>query len=150
MIEVAEAYPNNQSRIVDFQVAMAKETEGIDLDRHVVEKGVKAVFDDPSKGKYYTATIKDKVAASLLTTFEWSDWRNGEVYWIQSVYVLPEFRKQGVYKMMYKYIQDQIAELPNIMGIRLYVDSDNKPAQTVYAKLNMDGNHYRLFEWMKS
>ncbi len=150
MIVVTEAYPNNQSRIVDFQLAMAKETEGIDLDRHVVEKGVKAVFDDPSKGKYYIATINDKVAASLLTTFEWSDWRNGEVYWIQSVYVLPEFRKQGVYKMMYKYIQDQIAELPNIMGIRLYVDSDNKPAQTVYAKLNMDGNHYRLFEWMKS
>ncbi len=150
MIVVTEAYPNNQSRIVDFQLAMAKETEGIDLDRHVVEKGVKAVFDDPSKGKYYIATINDKVAASLLTTFEWSDRRNGEVYWIQSVYVLPEFRKQGVYKMMYKYIQDQIAELPNIMGIRLYVDSDNKPAQTVYAKLNMDGNHYRLFEWMKS
>ncbi len=150
MIVVTEANSRIQANIVDFQLAMAKETEGIDLDRHVVEKGVKAVFDDPSKGKYYIATINDKVAASLLTTFEWSDWRNGEVYWIQSVYVLPEFRKQGVYKMMYKYIQDQIAELPNIMGIRLYVDSDNKPAQTVYAKLNMDGNHYRLFEWMKS
>lgn len=150
MIVVTEANSGIQANIVDFQVAMAKETEGIELDRHVVEKGVKAVFDDSSKGKYYIATINDKVAASLLTTFEWSDWRNGEVYWIQSVYVLPEFRKQGVYKMMYKYIQDQIAELPNIMGIRLYVDSDNKPAQTVYAKLNMDGNHYRLFEWMKS
>jgi ribosomal protein S18 acetylase RimI-like enzyme len=150
MVEVREAHPDVQDRIVDFQVAMAKETEGIDLERNVVEKGVKAVFNDPSKGKYYIATINDKVAASLLTTFEWSDWRNGEVYWIQSVYVLPEFRKRGVYKMMYKYIQDQIAELPNIMGIRLYVDSDNKPAQQVYTKLHMDGNHYRLFEWMKS
>ena len=121
MIVVTEAYPNNQSRIVDFQLAMAKETEGIDLDRHVVEKGVKAVFDDPSKGKYYIATINDKVAASLLTTFEWSDRRNGEVYWIQSVYVLPEFRKQGVYKMMYKYIQDQIAELPNYKQHQIFL-----------------------------
>ena len=149
MFIVNEAHFFDSEKIIDFQVLMAKETEDIDLTRQVVERGVKAVFDDPQKGKYYIAKINDDVIASLLTTFEWSDWRNGFVYWIQSVYVLPEYRQQGVFKKMYKHIQNQIVNSPNLIGIRLYVDSDNNPAQEVYTKLNMDGHHYRLFEWMK-
>lgn len=149
MISVLEAHSEDQAKIVDFQIAMAKETEGIDLERSVVGKGVKAVFEDSQKGKYYIAQVEGEVVASLLTTFEWSDWRNGFVYWIQSVYVAPEFRKKGVYKLMYKHIQDQVVSTPGVNGIRLYVDANNNPAQNVYTKLGMDGDHYRLFEWMK-
>ncbi len=149
MISVLEAHSEVHAKIVDFQIAMAKETEGIDLERSVVEKGVKAVFEDSQKGKYYIAQVEGEVVASLLTTFEWSDWRNGFVYWIQSVYVTPEFRKKGVYKLMYKHIQDQVVNTSGVNGIRLYVDANNNRAQNVYTKLGMDGDHYRLFEWMK-
>lgn len=149
MISVIEAHSEDQAKIVDFQIAMAKETEGIDLERSIVKKGVQAVFEDDQKGKYYIAKVEEEVVASLLTTFEWSDWRNGFVYWIQSVYVTPEFRKKGVYKLMYRHIQDQVVNSQEVNGIRLYVDAENLPAQKVYTKLGMDGTHYRLFEWMK-
>ena len=149
MISVIEAHFEDQAKIVDFQIAMAKETEGIDLERSIVKKGVQAVFEDDQKGKYYIAKVEEEVVASLLTTFEWSDWRNGFVYWIQSVYVTPEFRKKGVYKLMYRHIQDQVVNSQEVNGIRLYVDAENLPAQKVYTKLGMDGTHYRLFEWMK-
>ncbi len=150
MISVREAQISDLSCIVDFQMAMAKETEDLDLDRKVVAKGVKAVLRDPGKGKYFIAVAQNnKVIASLLITFEWSDWRNGNVFWIHSVYVLKEYRKQGVYKKMYRKIQELVLNSQDLLGIRLYVDSKNLPAQRVYEKLDMDGQHYRLFEWIK-
>src|SRR5215470_16147170 len=93
------------SNMIAFQLAMARETEGIELDEPTVTRGVHAVFDDPSRGRYFVAASGPEVVASLLITYEWSDWRNGNVWWIQSVYVLPQFRRQGVYRGLYAHIR---------------------------------------------
>ncbi len=149
MIIVEEAITKHAGGVVEFQMAMALETENLRLDRNLVEKGVKAVFDDVAKGKYYVAQDDDKLIASLMITYEWSDWRNGNVYWIQSVYVLPEYRGKGVFKEMYLHIKDSVKNTPGLSGIRLYVDKNNHRAQKVYNKIGMDGSHYQLFEWIK-
>lgn len=136
-------------KIVEFQIAMAKETESLDLDKTTVSKGVRAVFEDSSKGRYFVATEDEKLIASTLLTPEWSDWRNGFVYWLQSVYVLPEYRGKKVFSKIYHHIQNLSLKDEKIMGLRLYVDITNHKAQKVYEKLGMDGDHYKLFEWMK-
>lgn len=137
--------------IADFQVKMAFETEnGLKLDPPTVIKGVTAVIDDPSKGKYWIAEISGDVAGCLLTVPEWSDWRNGTVLWIHSVYVKPEYRKNGVYKALYQHLKNIVAESNDLRGLRLYVDKTNIRAQQVYQNLGMNGEHYHLFEWMKS
>ena len=135
--------------IVEFQIQMARETEGIELNKTIVTNGVSAVLADDSKGCYYVAEISEKVISSLLTTFEWSDWRNGTILWIQSVYVLPEFRRKGVYRKMYATIKSIVLVDGNLNGIRLYADKSNIPAQKTYKKLGMSPDHYVTFEWLK-
>ena len=136
--------------IADFQVKMAYETEnGLELDPPTVVLGVTAVMDDPSKGKYWVAEINGEVAGCLLTVPEWSDWRNGTVLWVHSVYVKPAFRKQGIYKALYLHLKDMVSTSSDLRGIRLYVDKTNIRAQQVYENLGMSGEHYHLFEWMK-
>jgi len=149
MITVRKGKQSDNKTIVDFQVKMAKETEQIDLDRDIVNKGVNAVINSPDKGIYFVAESGDKIIASLMITFEWSDWRNGNIYWIQSVYVLPEFRKKGVFKTMYLCLKNIVQKDKNIRGLRLYVDKTNTNARKVYETMEMDGNHYLLYEWMK-
>ena len=137
--------------IVDFQIAMALETEQLELDPTTCASGVRAVFDDPQLGQYYVGGTGDRrLVCSTLITYEWSDWRNGIVWWIQSVYVIPEARKQGIYAGLYSYIQGRAEAAARVRGIRLYVDHRNSAAQAVYARLGMNGDHYRVFEWMKS
>jgi predicted GNAT family acetyltransferase len=133
--------------IVDFQQKMAIESEGLELEYERLKKGVSAVYEDANKGVYYVAEIDNKIVASLLTTYEWSDWRNGMVLWIQSVYVVPDYRGKGVYKAMYHFLQDKVMKDPGLLGLRLYVEKDNVNAQRVYEKTGMDGEHYRMFEW---
>ncbi len=135
--------------IANFQVLMAKETEDIDLDWKTVSKGVKAIFDNPGLGQYFLAESNGKIVASLMTTFEWSDWRNGMVWWLQSVFILPEFRRMGVFRKMYDYVQQQVLQNESVSGIRLYVDTSNHGARKTYKAVGMDGEHYQLFEWMK-
>lgn len=135
--------------IVSFQVAMAKETEGVDLDRETCRTGVNAVFDDPSLGRYFVAEDEGRIIASLMITHEWSDWRAGTVWWIQSVYVIPELRGRGVYRALYDHVKQLARSDEGIRGIRLYVDRRNEDAQKVYTRLGMDGEHYVVFEWMK-
>ena len=149
MITVREANPLDENIIANFQVRMAKETEQIDLDRDIVNKGVIAVLNSPEKGIYFVAESENKIIASMLITFEWSDWRNGNVYWIHSIYVLPEFRKKGVFKTMYLHLKNIAQKDENIRGLRLYVDKTNINAQKVYETMGMDGDHYMLYEWMK-
>lgn len=136
--------------IADFQVKMALESENMKLDPSTVNKGVSAVIDDPSKGKYWLAEVNGEVVGCLLTIPEWSDWRNGSVLWIHSVYVHPEFRKNGIYKALYTHLKTMVNESPDLRGLRLYVDKSNHNAQKVYEKLGMSGEHYHLFEWMKT
>lgn len=147
-MEVRKAKPSELNSIVSFQQKMAFETEELQLDQEVLNKGVQAVFDDSGKGTYYVAVENNEVIASLMITYEWSDWRNGQVYWIQSVYVLPEHRGKGVYKQMYLHLKEEVEKSPDIRGLRLYVEKDNVNAQKVYSKLGMDGEHYKMFEWM--
>ncbi len=148
MIEVRKAKFSEYNKIVEFQLNMAQETENLKLDRETVIKGVKAVFNDPSKGIYYTAIENNKIVASLLITFEWSDWRNGTYLWIQSVYVIPECRNTKVFTSMYNHIKKIVRDSKEYVGIRLYVEKNNKNAQKVYGSLGMDGNHYKVYEWL--
>lgn len=145
---VRQAEASDTDAIVSFQIKMAKETEDLKLDRVTVKKGVEAVFHHPEKGTYFIAEDESPVA-SLLLTPEWSDWRNATVYWLQSVYVLPEYRQAHVFSRMFSYISERIRNNPDSAGLRLYVDKSNQKAIKVYEKLGMDGDHYRLFELMK-
>lgn len=144
-----EATMQDATQIADFQLKMAIETEGIELDKPTVIMGVNAVLTDSTKGKYYVAEINNRVAGSLLTTFEWSDWRNGTILWIQSVYVLPEFRRKGVYRNLYSHLKSLVLDNDSLNGIRLYADKSNIPAQKTYKTLGMNPDHYVTFEWLK-
>ena len=146
---IRQAIEADAPSIVEFQLAMAWETEKLKLDEPTVIKGVAAVFADPSKGAYYVAETDAKVVGSLLTTFEWSDWRNGTVLWIQSVYVRPEYRKRSIFSKLYKHIQKMVVDNYNLRGIRLYADKTNIPAHGVYEHLGMTAEHYQLYEWLK-
>ncbi len=146
---VKKATLKDVNSIVDFQLRMASETEGIKLDLSIVTKGVSAVLSDNTKGQYYVAEIDGRIVSSLLTTFEWSDWRNGTILWIQSVYVLPEYRRKGVYRKMYSHIKEQVLNNENLNGIRLYADKSNSSAQKTYKTLGMSADHYVTFEWLK-
>jgi GNAT superfamily N-acetyltransferase len=143
------ATPDDIEAIVAFQLAMAKETEDLRLDREVCTAGVAAVFKDAARGRFFVGEKDGAVVGSAMITYEWSDWRNGVVWWIQSVYVVPEFRRQGVYAGLYAHIQSLARETSEVRGIRLYVDRRNTAAQEVYARLGMNGEHYQVFEWMK-
>ncbi|MBK5260331.1 MAG: GNAT family N-acetyltransferase [Thermoanaerobaculia bacterium] len=128
---------------------MARETEDIALNRHICMRGVEAVFEDRALGRYFVAEDDEQLAASLLITYEWSDWRNGLVWWIQSVYVRPEFRRRGIYAGLYAHVRGLAEVHETVKGIRLYVDERNTAAQEVYRRMGMNGEHYRVFEWMK-
>jgi GNAT superfamily N-acetyltransferase len=148
-IRIKKALPTNWQTIANFQLLMAKETEDIDLDWDTVSKGVKAVFDNPGLGQYFIAESEGKIVASLMTTFEWSDWRNKMVWWLQSVYILPDYRRMGIFRKMYEHIQQLVLKNENVSGIRLYVDLSNDNARKTYEALGMDGEHYQVYEWMK-
>lgn len=148
-IEIRKAQIHDRDSIVRFQIEMAWETEHIKLDYETVIKGVEKVLNNDSLGTYYIAIAGNDVAGSLLTTFEWSDWRNGTILWIQSVYVDLQYRKRGIYRMLYSYVKNMVSNNLNLKGIRLYVDVSNKGAREVYERLGMNGEHYRVFEWMK-
>jgi ribosomal protein S18 acetylase RimI-like enzyme len=147
--DIRPARPDDAAVLVDFQIRMARETEDLELDRSTVERGVAAVLADPGKGEYWLAEEAGRVLACLLVTFEWSDWRNGTVLWVQSVYVLPEARGRGLYGRLYGHLRARVESAPDLRGIRLYVDKRNAAAQRVYERLGMTREHYELFEWLK-
>jgi len=147
--QIRRAKQEDLSVLVEFQLNMALETENLKLDKEVLTKGMQAVLNDDTKGQYFIAEVEGVVAGSLMITYEWSDWRNGMIWWIQSVYVSPQFRGQKVYSALYNYIKETVKADPNLRGIRLYVDKTNLKAQQVYTTLGMNGEHYATFEWMK-
>ena len=149
MIKVRDAKRSDINCIVEFQINMAEETENLILHEDVLLPGVQAVFEDHHKGRYFIAEYEGDIAGSLLVTYEWSDWRNGTVLWIQSVYVKHEYRGKGIFRAMYKHIQDILQTNPDLYkGLRLYVDKTNVAAQKVYDSVGMNGNHYQLYEAM--
>lgn len=146
---VREAKLADIPTLLDFQLKMALETENVQLEIQPLTQGMQKLFRDPTKGKYYVAVDNDEVIGCLMTTSEWSEWRCGTIYWIQSVYVAASHRKKGVFKQMYQHIQQLVTEDPDLKGIRLYVDKSNAGARHVYEGLGMNGEHYTVFEWMK-
>ena len=144
-----KAQKSDSGFIQSFQQAMAWETENIKLDPPTLAKGVTAVLENSALGTYHVCELNAEVIGSLLLTAEWSDWRNGTVWWLHSLYFKPEHRGQGLFSQMYSYIQELAKNEKDIRGIRLYVDHTNEHAQKGYTKLGMNGDHYRLFEWMK-
>src|SRR5438552_19056552 len=140
-VSIRDAAAHDAATVVDFQLAMARETEEVGLDRDVVTHGVKAVFDDRSRGRYFVAEQDGRVVASLLITYEWSDWRNGVVWWIQSVYVRPDMRKQRVYTGLYDHVRRSAEKTDSVKGIRPYVDRRNTDAQAVHRRPRMNGDH---------
>ena len=145
--------------VTDYNARMAQETEGMALDREVLAEGVRQILADESKGLYFLAEATSdavspphplpssprRVIGQLMITFEWSDWRNGWVWWIQSVYVAPEYRRGGVFTALNEHVVQE-ARAAGVKGIRLYVDEHNKVAQTTYEKLGMKTSNYVLFE----
>jgi ribosomal protein S18 acetylase RimI-like enzyme len=148
MISIRKATPEDASVIIDFQLKMAWETEQLKLVQNLVKKGVNAVFTIPSLGQYWVAEDNGIVVASLLITTEWSDWRNTNIWWFQSVYVLPDYRRRGIFRSMYANIKNEAAR-ENVAGLRLYVEINNSRAQKTYEALGMKSEHYQMYEWMK-
>jgi RimJ/RimL family protein N-acetyltransferase len=135
--------------IAEFQIAMAWETEKLKLDPTTCGKGVSAVFEDSTRGHYYVACEGERLVGSLFVCFEWSDWRNGVVWWIHSVYLEPSVRGRGVFSEFYAMLKKEAQGDPGVRGLRLYVEKSNHHAQKVYAALGMTKEHYDLFEWLK-
>ncbi|MBA3335456.1 MAG: GNAT family N-acetyltransferase [Acidobacteria bacterium] len=144
-IHIAEFEDANS--IVEFNQAMALETEGKELAADVLRSGVEAVFNDDKKGFYVVARNVDKqIVGCLMVTFEWSDWRGKWFWWIQSVYILPEFRGRGIYRSLYAFVKEKAIERRNVCGFRLYVEKENRNAQNVYQKLGMESSYYLMYE----
>ncbi len=148
MIKIREAGRDDAKTIISFQKAMAWETEKMTLGDDTLLPGVEKVFDDPSKGVYFVAESDGSVVASLLITYEWSDWRNRDIWWFQSVYVVPEFRRKGIFGLMYRFIAEE-SEKAGAGGLRLYVESNNTVARKTYEAMGMDSTHYTMYEWLR-
>lgn len=145
--------------LVEFNCQMAKETENLVLDKETVTNGVQALLADNSQGFYVIAEVDGvavnrspaegemaEIAGSLMVTTEWSDWRNGVFWWVQSVYIRPEFRRQGIYRQLYAHVKKLAAEADHVCGFRLYVEKENEVAQKTYEALGMDETHYLMYE----
>jgi GNAT superfamily N-acetyltransferase len=145
-LTIRKATEADANSIIEFNTEMAMETENKTLKRNEIEPGVKSLFAKPEYGFYLVAEDRGKAVASLMITFEWSDWRNGLFWWIQSVYVVPGYRRQGVYRRMYETIKQMGRKENGVCGYRLYVEKENKNAQKTYAALGMDETHYKMFE----
>jgi ribosomal protein S18 acetylase RimI-like enzyme len=144
---IRSARPADADTIAEYNVAMARETESLDLDRATVGRGVRAALADPQKAIYFVAEVDGRVVGQLMITHEWSDWRDGDIWWVQSVYVHPEHRKIGAFKALYRHAE-QAARDAGAVGIRLYVDEHNEGAQAAYARLGMHVSSYKVMEVM--
>lgn len=138
----AQDLPN----LVAFNAAMALETESKTLDASVLRAGIAAVLAEPRRGFYLFAECDGTAAGCLMVTYEWSDWRNGDWWWLQSVYVRPEYRRYGVFRALFDAVERRVFESPDAIGLRLYVERNNQRAQQTYAHLGMRENNYRIYD----
>lgn len=146
-IHVRPAVRSDAANIAAWNIAMAWETEHKRLDPQVIARGVEAVFDEPRRGHYYVAERDGETVGCLLVTFEWSDWRCGDFWWIQSVYVVEHARRGGVFRAMYEAVKAK-AQASRAVGLRLYVETENEHAQKTYAGLGMERCYYFMYEAM--
>ncbi len=146
LINVRSATPADVDFIVEANVRMAKETENLDLNPEVLRRGVTYLMSHSDEGQYLIATQGAGLCGTLMLTYEFSDWRNGRFWWIQSVYVPQPFRRQGVYRAMHNAVRKLAHRDSQACGLRLYVEQANSVAQQTYADIGMSQTHYRLFE----
>jgi ribosomal protein S18 acetylase RimI-like enzyme len=140
-IAIRTATMKDAATIAVFNIRMAMETENLRLDPNTIERGVKRVFEDKSRGEYYVAEVDGAVVGCLMVTHEWSDWRDGDMWWIQSVYVAPEARKLGVFKALFAHVET-LARESEAVAIRLYVDRHNDRAKSSYQKMGLELTEY--------
>lgn len=140
------AEQNDAETLIEFILAMARETENKTLSHQIVSSGVASLINNPPYGFYVVAEKADEICGSLMITTEWSDWRNKNFWWIQSVYVRPGHRRQGVYKALYEYIKTKAIEDLNVCGLRLYVEQNNTIAKQTYHSLGMHSAPYHIYE----
>jgi GNAT superfamily N-acetyltransferase len=145
-MKIRKARPADALVIVDFNRRLAQETESLLLDSATVKRGVCALLNDPAKGIYFVAEEHGVVVGQLLITYEWSDWRNGNFWWLQSVYVTQDHRSAGVFLALFKHVQRLAKSKRDVCGLRLYVEENNRHAQQVYERLGMSRTHYKIYE----
>ena len=145
-LNIRDAEVGDADLIADWQVAMAAETEERSLDRARVGRGVSRCLADPGKGRYLIAELEGRPVGSLLLTTEWSDWRDGWFWWIQSVYLAPAARGRGVYRALQERVVAEARADPDVRGVRLYVELENEHARAVYTALGLGETSYRLHE----
>ena len=146
--QIRAATPDDWQTIAEFNVKLADETEPLTLDRETVEAGVRALLADDRKGRYFVATVEGRIIGQLMHTWEWSDWRNGDVWWLQSVYVDAEFRRQGIFASLKRHLEELAEADPTVVGLRLYVERDNGHAQATYRRLGFESAGYLVMERM--
>lgn len=145
-IHIRGGKPGDVEVIAEFNRAMALETEQRELDAETLIKGVRAVMDRPELGRYLVAERGGKVIGQLMVTYEWSDWRNGLFWWIQSVYVRPDQRRNGIFRALYEHVEQLARATPGVCGLRLYVDEHNERAMATYRQLGMQPSGHTVFE----
>ena len=144
-IQIRTALPHDIPVLVEHNCLMALETENKTLSQEVVSPGVEGLFSRPERGFYLIAEIEGETAGSLMVTYEWSDWRNGDMWWFQSVFVREKFRGKGVFRKMYEKVAT-MAKSAGAKGLRLYVEKENTGAQKVYEQMGMHETHYLMYE----
>jgi ribosomal protein S18 acetylase RimI-like enzyme len=145
-IEIRPATVEDAAGLARFNCEMALETEDLALEPDVVAAGVRALFEHPERGFYVVADAGGEMAGALMVTNEWSDWRNGMFWWIQSVYVAPAYRRRGVYRSLYRFVEAMARNHPEVCGFRLYVERENSRAQQTYESLGMKRTPYLVYE----
>ncbi|MGD8379722.1 MAG: GNAT family N-acetyltransferase [Gammaproteobacteria bacterium] len=145
-IHIRSAHAADAAVIAEFNLALAEESEGRQLDPRALAMGVHAVIADPSKGRYFLAEHNAEVIGQLMLTFEWSDWRNGVFWWIQSVYVRKSHRGKGVFSRLFRHVRDQAQDDAGVCGLRLYVEKENRSAANIYLGLGMEMTSYDMLE----
>jgi ribosomal protein S18 acetylase RimI-like enzyme len=148
-INLRLANARDVAALVEFNRAMARETEALELLPEVLTAGVENLLRQTQFGFYVIAESGTEAVGSLMVTYEWSDWRDGLFWWIQSVYIKPEFRRRGLYRRLYEFVKARAAREPNVRGFRLYVEKQNTPAQQTYERLGMSETHYLMYEELR-
>ena len=146
MIEIRQAVSSDVETIARFNIALCRESESRELDPVTVAGGVRRFVSEPKRGRYFVAVIDGEVVGQTAHTFEWSDWRNGEIWWIQSVYVHPHFRSRGVFRALFAHIKELGEADLDCCGIRLYMERENETARESYRRLGFSETGYVVFE----
>ena len=143
---IRQAMPQDAAELAEFNMGIARETEDYELIPEVIRAGVETMIASPDKGFYLVVELDNGIQASLMVTYEWSDWRNGTFWWIQSVYVRPEYRGQGLYGILYERVKELAEQDDSVCGFRLYVERNNEVAQKTYARQGMSETEYLMYE----